>query len=76
MGFDDHNLENFGEIVEKADDFARRLLPIIAEIKGEGHTALEAIARQLNLRGIATARGARWYASTVKNLLDRAKSIR
>lgn len=57
----------------RADDFARRLLPIIEDIKRKGHTALEAIARQLNERGVATARGARWYASTVQNVLDRCE---
>lgn len=61
---------------KKADDFALRLLPVIEDIKSEGHTALEAIARQLNQRGIATVRGARWYASTVKNLLDRSAHLR
>jgi hypothetical protein len=55
----------------KADDFAVQLLPVIKAIQGRGHTALEAIARQLNELGITTARGARWHASTVRNLLNR-----
>jgi hypothetical protein len=37
--------------------------------------ALEAITRALNDRGIRTARGTRWYASLVANLLSRANKL-
>jgi hypothetical protein len=57
-----------------ADRFAAEVLPLIETLKGEGHVSLEALARQLNKRGIATARGARWYAGTVRNLMARVKT--
>jgi hypothetical protein len=60
----------------RADNFATYVLPIIEKLKNEGYTSLGSLAQQLNERRIATARGSRWYASTVKNLLDRSKKIR
>lgn len=56
-----------------ADRFATDVFPLIQSLKNEGNMSLEALARELNERGISTARGARWYASTVRNLLARAK---
>jgi hypothetical protein len=56
-----------------ADKFATQILPMIESLKGEGHTSLPALAKELNERGIPTARGAKWHASTVKNLLSRVK---
>lgn len=47
------------------------LLPIIEDLKTNGSTTLQAIADGLNERGIATRRGGRWHAATVKKLLDR-----
>jgi Recombinase len=38
-------------------------------------TTLEAITRALNDRGIRPARGTRWYASSVANLLSRASKL-
>jgi hypothetical protein len=38
-------------------------------------TTLEAITRALNERGIRSARGTRWYASSVANLLSRANKL-
>jgi DNA invertase Pin-like site-specific DNA recombinase len=37
-----------------------------------GATTLRAIADALNARGVSTARGGRWYAMTVSNVLARA----
>jgi hypothetical protein len=56
-----------------ADRFAAEVFPLIQSLKKEGNMSLEALAKELNERGISTARGARWYASTVRNLLARAK---
>ena len=36
------------------------MLPVIQQIKASGATSLRAIAKALNARGIATARGGIW----------------
>jgi recombinase len=56
----------------KADARMARIVPVIETIRGEGATSLRGIAEELNRQGILTARGGQWYATTVKNLLDRA----
>ena len=52
-----------------------RVVPVIEAIRGEGTTSLHGIAEELNRRGVLTARGGGWYATTVKNLTDRATKI-
>ncbi len=59
----------------KADQHAANVLPVIREIARAGVTTLQGIAEALNARGIRTARGRRWYASTVRNLLVRADQV-
>jgi DNA invertase Pin-like site-specific DNA recombinase len=54
-----------------ADRHAAQVLPVIDAIRGEGVTSLLGIAGELNRRGILTARGGQWYATTVRNLLGR-----
>jgi len=55
----------------KADEFAKDVLPIINEFKG---MSLHKIAAELNDRKILTARGktGSWTASAVKNVLNRS----
>ena len=48
------------------------VLPIIREVQRAGAEPLRAIAEALNARGIPTARGGRWAAMTVSNVLARA----
>jgi len=48
------------------------VLPIIREAQRAGASTLREIADVLNARGIATARGGRWYATSVRNVLARA----
>ena len=55
-----------------ADNHAGNVLPIIREIKKAGATTLREIAEALNARGVQTARGGQWYATTVSNVLARA----
>jgi DNA invertase Pin-like site-specific DNA recombinase len=55
-----------------ADNHAANVLPIIREIRKAGATTLSGIADALNARGVQTARGGRWYAMTVSNVLARA----
>jgi DNA invertase Pin-like site-specific DNA recombinase len=55
-----------------ADQHAANVLPVIREIRRTGATSLHQIAEALNARGITTPRGGRWYASSVRNVLQRA----
>jgi hypothetical protein len=55
-----------------AERHAAHVLPIIREIQRAGATTLRDIADALNARGVATARGGRWQAQTVRNVLARA----
>ena len=54
------------------DRHAANVLPIIREIQRAGVTSLRAIVVALNARGVATARGGKWQAMTVSNLLARS----
>lgn len=54
-----------------ADQRAKDLAPVIAAIRSEGASTLEAIAAELNGRDMVTARGGRWHPSSVSNLLKR-----
>ena len=55
-----------------ADSFAKNVAPIIREIQGSGIASRRAIARALNARGVATARGGQWTAVQVGSILQRA----
>jgi DNA invertase Pin-like site-specific DNA recombinase len=56
-----------------ADDFARNVLPVVEQLRRAGTTTLQGIARALNERSVRTAQGGAWYASSVRNLLARAR---
>jgi hypothetical protein len=56
----------------EADRYAANILPIIREAQRAGASTLRQIAEALNARGIPTARGGRWYAHSVANILERA----
>jgi DNA invertase Pin-like site-specific DNA recombinase len=58
-------------ITADADQHAANVMPIIREIQRTGARSLHAIAAALNARGVATARGGRWQAQTVSNVLAR-----
>jgi hypothetical protein len=45
-----------------ADRFAKNVAPIIREIQSSGAASHRGIARALNSRGVATARGGEWTA--------------
>lgn len=53
---------------------AANVLPIIRQISAGG-TSLRQIADELNTRGIKTARGGLWYATTVRNIMARENEI-
>jgi hypothetical protein len=54
-----------------ADQRAASTLPIIHALRASGISTLQGMADALNERGIPTARGARWYPTTVRNMLGR-----
>jgi hypothetical protein len=54
-----------------ADRFAKNVLLVIRDIQSSGVTSHRAIARTLNARGIATARGGQWTAVQVGAILQR-----
>jgi DNA invertase Pin-like site-specific DNA recombinase len=54
-----------------ADQFAANISSIVREIQAAGGSTLREIAASLNARGVRTARGGQWGASSVRNLLMR-----
>lgn len=54
----------------KADRHAANVLPVVRQVAAQG-ASLRQIATELNKRGLQTARGGAWYATTVRNLLAR-----
>src|SRR6202163_4394706 len=59
-------------IMTEADRHAANILPVIREAQKAGATTLRQIAEALNARGVATARGGRWHAKSISNILERA----
>ena len=57
--------------INHADQHAANVLPIVRQIKEAGINTLQGIANALNARGVRTARGGQWHASTVRNLAAR-----
>jgi DNA invertase Pin-like site-specific DNA recombinase len=56
----------------EAEEYAATVMPAIQEAHAAGAGSLSEIAAALNARGIATARGGKWEATTVRNVLRRA----
>jgi DNA invertase Pin-like site-specific DNA recombinase len=54
-----------------ADQFASDFAPILATLRAEGVNTLRSIAAELNRRGFKSARGGKWYPSSVANLVAR-----
>ena len=54
-----------------ADAFAANVLPVVRQIQAAGVKTHRALAEALNSRGVRTARGGKWHATTVRNLLMR-----
>jgi DNA invertase Pin-like site-specific DNA recombinase len=54
-----------------ADAHADNVTPAIREAQAAGAKSLRQIAAALNARGVATARGGKWEAATVANVLRR-----
>jgi DNA invertase Pin-like site-specific DNA recombinase len=58
-------------VTAAADQHAANVLPIVRSIQAAGVVSLHGVADALNARGIHTARGGKWYAATVRNMLMR-----
>jgi len=59
-------------IKAKSHAFATDVMPIIEDIRAEGHSSLRAIAAELNKREIVTARGGKWGPQAVSDLIRAA----
>jgi hypothetical protein len=57
-----------------ADDHAIKTRLLIERLQAAGVTSLRALARELNQREVASARGGQWTARAVKNVLARTES--
>ena len=55
----------------KADEFARKVTPVFAALKAQGFISAGSMARELNTRGVPTARGGAWTARAVINTMTR-----
>lgn len=55
--------------------FAQNVLPLIEQVKASGATSYRAIAEALNVRGVRTARGGTWQATTVRNIMLRTTGM-
>ena len=60
------------EIVDRADQRAANVIPIMRQIQRSGATSLRQIAEALNARGINAPRGGQWHATSVRNVMARA----
>lgn len=65
------NAASVQAIKGNADTFAEGLRETVGQIRAEGVTSLAGIAAELNAAHMRTARGGRWHASSVRNLLVR-----
>ena len=57
------------EIVDRADQRAANVIPMIRQIQRSGATSLRQIAEALNALGISAPRGGQWH---VRNVMARA----
>jgi DNA invertase Pin-like site-specific DNA recombinase len=62
-----------GRLRAEAEAHAAVVMPAIREAQAAGANSLRQIAAALNGRGIPTARGAKWEAVTVRNVLKRVE---
>jgi DNA invertase Pin-like site-specific DNA recombinase len=60
------------ELVDRADQRAANVIPIMRQIQRSGATSLRQIAEALNARGISAPRGGQWHATSVRNVMARA----
>ena len=59
-----------------ADVRAEAVRPTIRKLRKAGFVSIQAIARELNERGIPTARGGKWHLTAVTRLLERLERLK
>lgn len=52
-------------------EFARKLMPVVEGLRAQGIAGPTAMSEALNVRGITSRTGGRWYPSTVSKMLSR-----
>ena len=65
------NSASIASITAAASSRAESLRPVIDELRSAGIASLGKLASALNEGGFVTARGGKWYATSVRNLLVR-----
>ncbi|MEE2633102.1 MAG: recombinase family protein [Pseudomonadota bacterium] len=69
------NVASVQAMQKHADARATDLADVLEDLEMKGFTTLQAQANELNRRGIKTARGGRWHASSVSNLRRRLAQV-
>ena len=62
-------------VQKAADAFAANVLPVVRELQASGLRSFHGLAVGLNARGVRTAKGGQWHATTVRNLLQRRLAV-
>jgi DNA invertase Pin-like site-specific DNA recombinase len=65
------NREAVEAVTQGAQERAKMLSGVLEDLRAQGITSANGIARELNNQGIATARGGLWTARSVLNVLER-----
>lgn len=60
---------------DKANEFARLLMPVVQSIRSEGIQTVRGICEELNKRGITTSKGNSFYIRTTHQLLNRIDTL-
>jgi hypothetical protein len=58
-------------VCQEADERSQRLRRVVTELRSAGVTSANGIAKVLNERHVATARGGAWTARSVLNVMER-----
>lgn len=59
------------QVRANANAFAEGKRALVAEVQAMGVTSLQGMAQEFNRRGVMTARGGAWHATSIKRLLGR-----
>ena len=62
-------------VCDRADDFARNMMPIFTGLRDKGMCSYSELARALSELGIPTQRGGQWTAAGVSNIVKRQTNL-